>query len=305
MCKISVLTATYNRGNLLEKLYNSLLENKNDDINIEWLIMDDGSTDDTENIVNKFKVENKINVKYYKQDNKGKMAAINNLIQYVTGELIIECDSDDYFVENSFELIKDKYNENKDNKNLYALCFLKYDRNNQHIGKALEEKETTMFDLYFKLGENGEKALVYFADIRKKYKYKLEKEEKFITEARLHHELDLIFKVKCVNKPIMICEYQKDGYTTNYLKQFVENPYGYFKYFEDILCKHDFNGVNFSKRIYVIKHYILFKYLTKERINFGRIKNIFNKFLLVLLYIPGIIKSNILVNKYYKYNRKI
>ena len=52
--KISVLTATYNRCSDIEKLYNSLIVNKNFGIDFEWLIMDDGSTDKTKNIVERF-----------------------------------------------------------------------------------------------------------------------------------------------------------------------------------------------------------------------------------------------------------
>lgn len=291
MIKISVLTPTYNRGNLLERLYNSLKVNINKNIEIEWLIMDDGSTDNTANIVNNFMLENKITIKYFKQENQGKMSAINNLIEYVTGELIIECDSDDYFTENAFEIIEKEYKKNKGNYNLYALCFLKYDQNGSNMGKNLKDEETTMFDLYFKNGEDGEKALVYFSNIRKKYKYQLEKNEKFITEARLHHQLDLKYKIKCINKPIMICEYQEEGYTRNIEKQFIENSYGYFEYFKEILMRKDIKGIRFNKRLYVIKHYILFSYLTNQKIMLKDVYHFVDKLLIVLLYIPGIFKS--------------
>ena len=51
--KLSILTATYNRANLLIRLYTSILNNLDAGIDVEWLIMDDGSTDDTETFVNK------------------------------------------------------------------------------------------------------------------------------------------------------------------------------------------------------------------------------------------------------------
>ena len=62
--KISILTATYNRANLLSKLYESIVDNLNNDIDVEWLIMDDGSTDGTRNQINKFIEENKVPIKY-------------------------------------------------------------------------------------------------------------------------------------------------------------------------------------------------------------------------------------------------
>lgn len=287
--KISILTATYNRAKLLPQLYKSLKDNLKCNVDFEWLIMDDGSTDETKETVEQFIDEKLIDIKYFYQENQGKMAAINNLVSNVDGDLIIECDSDDFFTEDAFEVINEEYEKNKNEKDIYAICFLKYDKKGNNMGNDFKKEKTTMFDLYFKEGENGEKALVFFADIRKKYKYKLEHDEKFVTEARMHHEMDLNYKILCINKTVMICEYQKEGYSKNIIEQFKKNPYGYYEYFKEIL-ERDFSGVNFSKRLYAIKHYILFSYLTRQYQS-KTIKNVFNKLLYYVLLIPGIIKS--------------
>ncbi len=293
--KISVLTPTYNREKLLDNLYKSLLQNANDGIDMEWLIMDDGSTDGTSYKIEEFRRDNKIKINYYTQRNQGKMIAINNLVQYVTGDLIIECDSDDYFTKDAFKIIKEVWEQNKDRKDIYGLCFLKYDTNGNNMGKMLKKQKTTMFNLYFKEGETGEKAIVFYSNVRKKYQYILEKEERFSTEARMYHKMDKNYQMICINKPIMICEYQQEGYTKNIIKQFKENPYGYYEYFKEILQK-DFKGVKFAKRIYVIKHYILFSYLTKQY--HGKyVKGLENKMLYYILFLPGIIKSKIKFKK--------
>lgn len=289
--KISVLTPTYNRSNLLKRLYESI-KKQNKTNEIEWLIMDDGSIDETEQVVEKFIQEKFIDIKYYKQENLGKMTAINNLVEKSSGDLIIECDDDDYFTNDAFEIIGQAFNENKNRNDLYAMCFLKYDLEGKNIGKNFTKQITTMFDLYFKEKEEGEKALVYFSKIRKQYKYKLEKNEKFITEARLHHEMDLKYNIKCYNKPIMICEYQKEGYTKNIDKIFIENPYGYYEYFKEILQR-SMNGILLKKRLYVIKHYILFKTITKQKHNLKQISNLKNKVLYSVLVVPGTIMSKI------------
>ena len=289
--KISVLTPTYNRGELLKKLYDSLIENADYGVKIEWLIMDDGSTDNSQQIIEGFK-KDKIDIKYFKQKNQGKMIAINNLVQYVTGDLMIDCDSDDYFKEDAFEIIKEEYNNSKqkDERNIYGLCFLKSDQNGNNMGNKFKNEKTTMFDLYFKEGEEGEKAIVFYTNVRRKYKHELEHNERFVTEARMYHKMDEKYKMICINKPIMICEYQKDGYTKNISKQFRENPFGYYKYFQEILHK-DMKGVTFKKRLYVVKHYILFSFLTKQYR--GRfIKNFENKILYYMIFLPGIIKSS-------------
>lgn len=282
--KVSIITATYNRAKFLTRLYESIINNLNNNVWVEWLIMDDGSTDETKKIISDFKQYDNLEIGYNYQKNSGKMNAINNLIGKAKGDLIVECDSDDYFAPNAFEIIAEAYLKYKDEKNIYGLCFLKNDSNGNNMGKNFKNLKTTMFDLYFKEGENGEKAIVFISDIRKKYKHKLEQKEKFVTEARLYHEMDLQYNMICINKVIMICQYQEEGYTKNIDKQFRENPYGYFEYFKEILNR-NMNGVKFNKRLYAIKHYILFGYLT-NRHNRKDIRGIKNKILYSVLYVP-------------------
>lgn len=291
MLNLSIVTATYNRAKLLPNLYESIIINKEKDIQIQWLIIDDGSTDQTLALVKKWQQEEKIKIDYYFQENQGKMKALNEVIDKAEGDLIIECDSDDYFMPEAFKKIKKEY-ENNQEKNIYAICFLKYNTKGQNMGNEFKNRITTMFDLYFKEAEDGEKCLVFYADVRKKYKYELERQEKFVTEARMHHKMDLQNSIVCSNEPIMICEYQEDGYTKNIKKQLQENPYGYYEYFKEIF-EQDMKGVPFAKRLYVVKHFILFTYLTKTKHSFKNVKGFFNKLLYIGLWIPGTIKSKI------------
>lgn len=291
--ELSILTPTYNRGKLLEIIYESLLKNSKFDINFEWLIMDDGSTDDTKEIVDNFIKEKKINIKYFYQKNQGKAVAINNLLGYANGEFIIDCDSDDYFANNAFKIIKEKLEVLKNNDNLYAAVFLKCDTDGEVSGYKFKQDKyiTTMFDLYFKDDVQGEKIILFKSDIRKKYKHELEKNENFITEARMYHKMDLKYKVVCYNVPLIIGDYRKDGYTSNINKVFIKNPVGYCKYFEEILNYFDLKDVKFNKRLYLIKHYILFSYLSKNNNIIKSIKGKFNKILIAILYIPGYLFS--------------
>lgn len=289
--KISVLTPTYNRGELLERLYESLEKNSIYGVEIEWLIMNDGSTDKTKEIVQKFQEKNvpNLEIKYFEQDNQGKMVAINNLVEHVTGEYMIDCDSDDYFADNAFKYMKQKIEESKQEKNIYGLCFLKFDIKGVNLGKVFTKNRSTLFDLHFKENDQGERAILFISSIRKKYKHKLENGEKFVTEARMYYEMDKENELLCYNLPIMICEYQEKGYTKNIVKQFKKYPYGYYKYFSEIL-ERNMHGVLLSKRLYAIKHYILFSYLTKQYRS-KNIKDLENKILYYILLIPGIIKS--------------
>ena len=84
--KISILTPTYNRAELLKRLYSSLVKNCKENLEIEWLIMDDGSKDETKIVVENFLKEDFIKIKYQYQENQGKMAAINHLVPQATGD---------------------------------------------------------------------------------------------------------------------------------------------------------------------------------------------------------------------------
>ena len=178
--RISVLTPTYNRGKLLNRLYYSLVKNLKFGIEIEWLIMDDGSTDETENIVKEFKEASNLEIKYYKQNNQGKMTAINNLVEHVTGQYMIDCDSDDYFADNAFKFMKERIEKTQDEKGIYGYCFLKFTTKGESLGKVFTKKRTTLFDLHFKENDQGERAILFISNIRKQYKHKLEDREKFV-----------------------------------------------------------------------------------------------------------------------------
>ena len=108
--KLSILTATYNRASYLQKLYDSIKENLKYNLNCEWVIVDDGSTDDTKIQVEKFINENKVHIIYCYQKNSGKMEAINQAVKLSSGNLMVDCDSDDYFVENAFYIIEKNAN---------------------------------------------------------------------------------------------------------------------------------------------------------------------------------------------------
>lgn len=296
--RFSILTATYNRAKYLDKLYKSIVDNIDDSYEIEWLIMDDGSDDNTEAVCKSFVNEEGLVVKYYKQENEGKMQAINNLAKYVTGDFWIEVDSDDYFVENALKIVAEKSRILNENENLYALIFLKKESNEKISGNkfSFENIDTTMFDLYFKNGITGEKIIVYKYQIRRKYQYILEDGENFCTEARMYHQIDLDYNVRCFNEVVVFGEYQSDGYTKNINKIFINNPKGHYYYFKEIL-ELDMKNVSLKKRLYVIKHIILFASILNNKINVKDIKGVINKILVVVLWIPGKIKSKIYIRE--------
>lgn len=295
--KISLLTPTYNRANLLPRLYQSIKDNVKYYPDVEWLIMDDGSTHDTQELVLGWQKENKVKIKYYYQSNAGKMMALNNLIEYATGDIIIEIDSDDYLVDRCLKYIDDDYQKIKDDDSIYGLLYLrKFTGSNKDNKLPFEGKTVSLFDLYYKYNYKiFDTTIVFKADIRKKYRHHLERNEKFITEARMYHEIEKKYKgLYPINKEIIVCEYYDDGYTKNILKLFKNNPHGYYEYFKELLSFRT-NEIIFKKRIYMIKHYILFCTLTKKRYikSIKNAKGFLNKLLIIILYFPGKIMTRI------------
>ena len=290
--KLSILTATYNRAKMLPELYESIKKNINSDLDCEWIVIDDESKDNTAELIKIFKEENIIDIKYKFQENSGKMAAINEAVKLASGELMVDCDSDDCFSDDAFKIIKENANEILKNDSLYGMIFFKADKEGNISGDMFktEYEPTTMFDLYFKENIKGEKIIVFNSKIRKNFDHQLENDEKFITEARMYHKMDERYKVICINKIIEYGKYEEDGYTKNISQMFKKYPYGYYEYFKEILKK-NMRGVLFRKKLYVIKHYILFGVLSNHNFDVKSIKDLNNKILYIILYVPGFIKS--------------
>ncbi len=291
--RISVVTATYNREKLLPTLYKSLKKNYKNYKDFEWIIMDDGSVDNTHKNVKKWVDEVDFKIDYHYQENSGKMAAINNAMKYVTGDVIMEIDSDDYLVDDALKIVASDYEKLDDDK-VYGIIYKRQlGKKDISVDSSMNNTVIRLFDIHNKYGFDFDMNLTFRANIRKKYKYILEHDEKFVTEARTYYKMDqdydgLLFK----DEEIVIGEYLEDGYSQNISKMFKKYPYGYLEYFKECLDYIN-KDTMFKKRLYFIKHYILFSYLTKKSM-LECIKEAkgLNKFMVMLLVIPGYIKSS-------------
>ena len=288
---ISILTATYNRETNLPDLYNSLVKNLETKVEFEWLIMDDGSTDNTKELIDGYIKENKVNIRYFYQENKGKMAAINNLMEYVTGDIIMEVDSDDYLTDNILTTVVKDY-EALDDTVVGVIYQRNIDKDYFPLIKKIPNKTESLFRLHNYYGLDCDMSLTFKSIYRKGFKYEVEKGEKFVSEAGMYYKIELGSDGFYLNssKKLIESKYQEDGYTKNILKVMKNNPKGYYQFFKECLS-YDMNDVTFKRKIYFIKHYILFSYLTNTSFK-SSLKSLgSNKLLFILLYIPGIIVS--------------
>lgn len=233
---ITVCTPTYNRAHLLNKLYTSL--KKQNYNSFQWIIVDDGSTDDTEAIVNEFIKENNINIRFIKKKNGGKHTALNIGIDNAEGELFWIVDSDDYIIDDALKYIWNKWCELKDNKDFAGLSALRGYENKKVIGTTVNEEyiDADVLTYRYKYRVLGDKSEVYRTDILKKYKFPEYREEKFLTEAVVWNRIaNDGYKIRWFNKVIYICEYLEGGLTNTSDKNIMDSWQGTTLYYKELL----------------------------------------------------------------------
>lgn len=222
---ITVLTPTYNRASLLVNLFDSL--NKQDVKNFAWLIIDDGSNDDTEKVVNSFAGKN-LDVRYYRKPNGGKHTAINFALQYIDTPLTIIVDSDDILLPYATKEIAKYYSKyEKMLDNLSAFSFLRcYQDGKPIVNLDKEEFVANYIDYRIKKKHPGDMAEVFNSEILKKYSFPEYHGERFISEDVLWIEIGKSYNYVFINKPIYQCEYLQGGLTDNDKKVKFLSPIG-------------------------------------------------------------------------------
>jgi len=228
MKTITVFTPTYNRAYCLHKCYESLIKQSNQDF--VWLIIDDGSTDDTESLVASWIKEGKIDIQYHYQENQG-MHGGHNAAYRLTETLLNVCiDSDDCMGEEAIEKILVAWEKIKDKPEYAGLVGLDADPDGKIIGTKIPEhiKETTLYDLYNVHKVLGDKKLVYRTEVVKKYpSYPIFEGERFVPLGYLYQLIDQDYKLLPINDVLCEVEYMQDGSSMNILKQSRRHPKGF------------------------------------------------------------------------------
>lgn len=223
---LTVFTPTFNRAYTLHKCYESLLRQTSNQF--IWLIIDDGSTDNTSELVKDWINENKINIRYHYQRNQGMHGAHNTAYELINTEINTCIDSDDYMTDDAVEKIINFWIKNK-REELAGFVALDSYENGEIIGTKFPEglKETKYFDIYNILGVKGDKKFVYRSDLTKLYPYPIFEGEKYVSLAYKYAKLDDYYKLGIMNEVICIVEYMQDGSSLNMFKQYRRNPKGF------------------------------------------------------------------------------
>lgn len=233
----TVITPTYNRAEYLTTLYNSLKNQHN--VSFEWVVVDDGSTDETRELVYKFiKKENDFQIKYLYKENGGKHTAVNLGIDNALGKYITIIDSDDYLVKNGLNIIKKILTEhNADDIIGVSACKIDNHGNSVSFINSIENQVMSHYDWFYTHKRTGDRIDFYRSEILKGTKFNSFTNETFLTEDTLW--LNLKGNKIYSNNQILIVEYLEDGLTSNYNKLLTENPMGMIYYYYSLLnhCK--------------------------------------------------------------------
>ena len=239
---ITVFTPTYNRAPLLSRLFISLQQQTFKDF--EWLIVDDGSTDDTEVKVKEFieqsKKDTKFPIRYFKKENGGKHTAINVAVKLAIGELFFIVDSDDYLPNDSLRNVVAVYNGIKDNNEFAGVCGLDADPTGRIVGNGLSDDilDCTLIQAEYEYHLVGDKKEVYRTSILRAFPFPEIKRERFCPENLVWYRIAKQYKLRYFNTVIYIADYQPGGITDNMVAVRRRSPKLACLYYKELLALH-------------------------------------------------------------------
>lgn len=225
--KLTIFTPAYNRAHTLLRTYESLLQQ--DCKEFIWLIIDDGSTDNTAELVKSWQSkENGFEIRYIYKKNGGMHSAHNTAYAHIDTELNTCIDSDDKLAPGAVRMILDKWERVRD-QGYAGIIGLDADFDNNVIGKGFPEgmTETTVIG-YYSAGGSGDKKLVYRTDIINQYPaYPVFEGEKYVALSYKYRLIDQKYKMAVLDEVLCNVEYQPDGSSHTMWKQYLKNPRGF------------------------------------------------------------------------------
>jgi len=264
---ISILTPTYNRGKLLLPLYDSLKNLTFEDF--EWLIVDDGSEDDTEQYALSWiehNIENaEFPIRYIKKSNGGKHTAINRGVREASGELILILDSDDTLPADSLATIAQYYEQCKGYKDCAGVCGLMAHHDGQLIGSGFPKEPMYESALQFRYAEKGnvtgDLLEVYKTSVMREFPFPEIENEKFCPESLVWNRIANKYKLFCFNKVIYYRDYLDGGLTSKIVRIRMNSPIASTMTYAEML---DYN-ISLKWKIRSAINYWRFKYCISNK----------------------------------------
>ena len=226
MTKFSVCIPTYNREYIINKPLDSLMNQTFK--NFEVLVIDDGSTDNTEEVVRQY--EGKLDLKYIKKPNGGKHTALNTSLDYAQGELWIILDSDDEFVETTLERMNEIWEDYKDDPTICGVIG-RSTENGKLIGKPFDDGQKYISYVDFHFGRHAGQYLdcceCIKTSIINKYRWPKDLKTKFVPENYVMDQIGLKHKLVISTETFKIVYYKQDGITQGGESFIQRNLHGY------------------------------------------------------------------------------
>jgi len=219
---LTVFTPAYNRAHTLGRTYESLLRQTCKDF--EWLVIDDGSIDDTEKLVNSWIAENRIPIRYIYKENGGLHTGYNKAIENINTELCVCCDSDDFFPDNAIEVIKNTWNNIGTKSHIAGIIGLDFFLNGEPVGGKFSK--TGDYHIYeMTKFHHGDTKIVCRTDIIKPLApMPVFKGEKNFNPIYYYIQIDKDYKFHLINDNLCYVDYQPTGMSANILRQYHNSP---------------------------------------------------------------------------------
>ena len=223
---LTIFTPSYNRAYILPKLYESLLAQN--DANFEWVIVDDGSVDETEMLVDSWVKENRIRIVYKKQKNQGKHIAINTGVSLAKGELFFIVDSDDTLTNDAVFSIRNFWAYYANDSKISGIVSYRLFPDGGLVGTKMPESVSRckLRDTKLVYGSTGDKVVIYRTEIMRQYPYPKFEGEKFFGESYVFNQIDDKYDMVFMHHGIYVFDYQTDGLSQDFRKLYRNNPKG-------------------------------------------------------------------------------
>lgn len=227
MKTITVFTPTFNRAYCLSQVYESLVRQTSKDF--VWLVIDDGSTDNTKDLVASWQSDNKIEIEYIAQQNQGMHGAHNTAYANIKTQLNTCIDSDDFMPDDAIANILNLWKE-KGSEKYAGIIGLDAYKDGSVVGSKIPThiQTATLNDLYNKHHVSGDKKLVLRTDVVRQFPpYPIFEGERFVPLGTLYLMIDQQYQYLCSNDVYCVVEYLEDGSSRNIFKQYKRHPRGF------------------------------------------------------------------------------
>lgn len=233
MYRVTVFTPTYNRASLLLNAYESLKRQTCKDF--EWLIVDDGSIDNTREVVESFKSENILNIIYVYQKNRGQYYAHNTALQYASSELFTFLDSDDTYLDNSIETLLFYYDQIKLDEQFVGVAGLKANKLGQIVGGDVDYDiiDCSIIDFRYKYKYKGDRLEAFKTDVIKKFAFPIF-DGKYVPNALVWNRISHSLKVRYFSRVVEYYEWVGDSMSHSIIENRQSTPDAYLLYYSEL-----------------------------------------------------------------------